>query len=167
MNLSPHFMLEELVPEDAVVPAEVLTNLTSLCTTLLEPIRQAAGLPVVVHDAYRPAGHNTAVGGVPTSDHLTGRAADFHVAASPKASWEENTLAAFEYVRANMRGAFGQLILEDHRKALSDPMKLWVHVSTPSPKHPGANDPDAVLLSKAPMQYAILTDDAVVGGQDA
>ena len=169
MNLTEHFALEELVPAGtaAATPADVVANLAALATDLLEPVRVHAGVPVIIHDAYRPPGVNIRDHGVPTSDHLTGRAADFHVSASAATSWEAATFAAFEFVRTQLRGQFGQAILEDHRKALADPRKLWVHVSIPTTKHPGTNDADAVLLSLEPMHYTVLTDDMPLPAAEA
>lgn len=154
-KISPHFSLGEMLPPELdSVPDEVVENLTHLAM-LLEAVRWHFGVPVVVHDAYRPAGHNVSVGGVPTSDHLTGRAGDFHVAASAGRTWEENTVAAFDFIRRDLAGRFGQAILEDHRKHYGQPGKLWVHLSVPSPKHSGTGDAAAVLVSRAPDHYEV------------
>lgn len=156
-RLSEHFTLDELVPTgtaESAVPMDVAFHLAKLATTLLEPVRGRFGLPVRVHSGWRPPARNAAAGGVKASDHLTGRAADFHVVDGNGQTWEANTIAAFEYLRTDMAGAFGQLILEDHRVFLANPGKLWVHVAIPSPKHPGdGTDPNAVLLSSRPGHY--------------
>jgi len=86
-NLSDHFTLEELcasgrakqlgitnIPEDAD-----LLNLIRLCTTLLEPMREAVGTGIRINSGYRCPQLNAAVGGVLNSAHLDGRAADFIV----------------------------------------------------------------------------------------
>lgn len=46
---------------------------------LLESIREFAGIPIQITSGYRCAEHNAAVGGVPSSAHTTGEAADFFV----------------------------------------------------------------------------------------
>ena len=152
-HLTPHFTFGEMVPEGVEeIPDTVRANLTVLCV-LLEAVRFHFGLPIVVHDAYRLPEHNAAVGGVPESDHLTGRAADFHVAGGGGASWEQNTVAAFRLLRDEFQGRFGQIILEDHREHSGEPGKLWLHVSIPSAKHSGWDDPASVLLSTEPGRY--------------
>jgi len=152
-HLSPHFTLDELLPQGlAELPGDVRERLTSLCV-LLEAIRFHFGLPIIVHDAYRLPEHNAVIGGVHESDHLTGRAADFHVTAGGGFTWEQNTVAAFRFLRDQMAGRFGQIILEDHREHLNKPGKLWVHVALPTERHPGHDDLAAVLLSTIPGQY--------------
>ena len=84
--LSPHFTLEELTRSEKAaelkisnVPGdEEISNLSLLSLTLLEPIRELLGKPLVIHSGLRSTALNRAVGGVKTSAHLDGRAADFH-----------------------------------------------------------------------------------------
>jgi hypothetical protein len=158
-KLTPHFRLGELVPKDcAEVPPWILGELSDLCAELLEPVRAKFG-PLVIHDAYRPSELNERVGGVTSSDHLNGRAADFHVTGNLDRAWQEQTVEAFHWIREHLQGRFGQLILEDHRKALGDQGKLWVHISMPSAKHPGtSSDTNAVLVSTEPKRYMALTE---------
>lgn len=155
--ISEHFRLAEFLPDGAdesAAPAEVVVNVTLLATSLLEPLRVHFGVPVVIHDAWRPAAHNAAVRGEPSSDHIVGAAVDFHVAESPYEDWEANTIAAYDWLRENKDGDFGQLILEDHRRHTGDPGKLWVHVSLKTAKHGGTrSDQNRVLVSYAPRQY--------------
>lgn len=165
--LSPHFFLDEFVPEGygGVIPPAVQANLTRLARTLLEPVRVRLDLPVVIHSGWRPEEYNLAHGGEPTSDHPRGAAADFHVEAGDGVTWEQNTLAAFHILRLDLVGLCGQLIFEDHRehyKAKGDPdwaEKLWVHVSTPSIRHPGTiEDENALLISRAPKHYEVYVE---------
>ena len=95
MNLSEHFSLAELcktrtgienVPNEAQVE-----NLKRLCRWL-ERLRRrwndlyaddgGVGMeePLIVNSGYRSAAVNKAVGGAPTSNHLTGCAVDIRVA---------------------------------------------------------------------------------------
>ena len=154
-RLTPHFRLGELIPPDCTeVPPWVLGELTDLAAELLEPIRVHFNGPLVIHDAYRPPEHNDRVGGVKGSDHLDGKAADFHVTGSLDSDWQERTMQAFHWARVALAGRYGQVILEDHREALKNPGKLWVHISTPSGKHPGTgHDANAVLVSLEPRRY--------------
>ena len=154
--LTEHFTLEELLRPHtplASVPQDVRENLERLALDILEPVRVAFDLPVVVSSGYRPYAYNIAIGGAKASDHVFGRAADFRVADGPH-PWETNTLNAFHLIRTNLVGRFGQLILEDHRIVLANPGKLWVHVAIPSAKHPGdGTDSAAMLFSPAPNVY--------------
>lgn len=45
----------------------------------LQQLREEAGRPVIITSGYRNPAHNRAVGGSPTSRHLTGEAADIRV----------------------------------------------------------------------------------------
>ena len=81
MKLSPHFTLAEMTttshPELQDEPSvEIIINLVYLCAVVLEPLRKMLGYPVRINSGYRSARLNKAVGGVPNSYHLTGRAAD-------------------------------------------------------------------------------------------
>ena len=81
MKLSPHFTLAEMTttnhPDLQDNPSvEIIINLVYLCAVVLEPLRKMLGHAVHINSGYRSARLNKAVGGVPNSYHLTGRAAD-------------------------------------------------------------------------------------------
>lgn len=61
---------------DNTPTAEARDNLTALTENVLDPLRRAWGRPIHVNSGYRCAAVNRAVGGVPTSMHLSGHAAD-------------------------------------------------------------------------------------------
>ena len=61
---------------DNAVPAPLKGNIEALVDKVLDPLREAWGKPIVVTSGYRCAALNKAVGGVPTSMHLSGHAAD-------------------------------------------------------------------------------------------
>lgn len=166
-KLSAHFTLGELMPQDCdFIPPWIEGELTDLCIELLEPVRQHFKVAVIIHDAYRPVEHNSRVGGVESSDHLNGKAADFHLAGSFDEPWDRMTLKAFEWMREGLSGRYGQLILEDHRKSLEDSGKLWIHVSTPSGKHPGTgHDANAILVSLVPKKYMPYSEYAILEPQ--
>ena len=80
LQLSPHFRLSEFASKDG--SDKVLVD--DALVDLLEQIREAAGGAVTINSAYRSPAHNAAVGGVSSSQHLYGRAADIVVeGASP------------------------------------------------------------------------------------
>lgn len=80
LQLSPHFRLAEFASKDGADKVLVDDDLV----TLLEKIREAVGGAVVINSGYRSPAHNAAVGGVSSSQHLYGRAADIVVeGASP------------------------------------------------------------------------------------
>ena len=83
-KLSEHFTLGEMTkssshPEVYNIPShEAITNLTNLCKWL-EVLRLRAGTPIRINSGYRSPQLNKRIGGVPTSNHLTGCAADIRV----------------------------------------------------------------------------------------
>ena len=78
--LTPHFRVREFASRDGSDKVLVDDDLVAL----LEQIREAAGGAVAINSAYRSPAHNAAVGGVRSSQHLYGRAADIVVeGASP------------------------------------------------------------------------------------
>ena len=80
LQLSPHFRLREFASKDG--SDKVLVD--DALVDLLEQIREAAGGAVTINSGYRSPSHNAAVGGVSSSQHLYGRAADIVVSgASP------------------------------------------------------------------------------------
>lgn len=116
MKLSEHFSLNEFLSSEtaarmgrAIVPTpEELENLTTLCTSLLEPIRCRLARPIVVTSGLRPLWLNTAIGGSKTSAHMKGLAADVKVVGMSPAvfcGWIKNHYEAEGWV-------FDQCILE-------------------------------------------------------
>lgn len=84
MNLSPHFTLAELTVTQQRqfdnTPSEVaVANLKRLAETILEPARALIGKPLIITSGYRSPEVNAAVGGVSSSQHMSGQAADFIV----------------------------------------------------------------------------------------
>lgn len=87
MQLTRHFSLAELTVSETAArlrlnnePAsrQHMANLRALAA-FLEDVRAIWGRPVTVVSAYRSPAVNRAVGGVPTSDHAQGLAADIRV----------------------------------------------------------------------------------------
>ena len=84
MKLSEHFTLGEMTksnshPEVYNIPShEAIANLKRL-TKWLEVLRMRAGTPIRINSGYRSPQLNKRIGGVPTSNHLTGCAVDIRV----------------------------------------------------------------------------------------
>ena len=83
MQLTQHFTLAELTASttaqrlrlDNTPPPELVPRLVRTAE-MLERIRSTLGVPVVVTSGYRSRAVNAAVGGVTSSDHAQGHAAD-------------------------------------------------------------------------------------------
>lgn len=82
-KLTPHFTLDEMLVTKSglanVPTAGDVDNLRNLCRDVLEPIREKIGHPIIVTSGYRSSAVNRAVGGVATSQHLKGEAADIRI----------------------------------------------------------------------------------------
>ena len=61
---------------DNVPDFEQVHNLDNLVKYVLNPCRQYIGRPIYINSGYRSKRLNTIIGGVPTSQHLEGKAAD-------------------------------------------------------------------------------------------
>lgn len=87
MKLSENFTLEEFVRSDIAtdlqienVPDELeIDNLKKLTIRLLQPLRLLYGKSFHINSGYRCPQLNEAVGGVATSQHMRGQAADIRV----------------------------------------------------------------------------------------
>ena len=83
-KLSEHFVLGEFTrsnshPEVYNIPShEAIANLKRVCGWL-EVLRSRAGGPIRINSGYRSPQLNKKIGGVPTSNHLTGCAVDIRV----------------------------------------------------------------------------------------
>lgn len=125
MNLSQHFTLEELSHSDYAdahgirnYPGpQAQQNLMMLCVLILEPLRIAIGQPIRINSAYRCKQVNLGVGGVSTSHHLLGLAADIHFDS-------ETQLNAM--IRALRNNKHLDLALIERSKS-----SRWLHVQLP------------------------------------
>jgi uncharacterized protein YcbK (DUF882 family) len=82
-KLSEHFKLGEMTRSSHsdiynVPTHEAIYNMKNLCKWL-EVLRERSGGPVRINSGYRSPQLNKKVGGAPTSNHLTGCAADIRV----------------------------------------------------------------------------------------
>ena len=80
MRLTDNFTLKELTKTNTGLPNLItdleIDNLSRLCQKVLQPLRDIYGKPIIVNSGYRSERVNKAVGGVPTSQHRRGEAAD-------------------------------------------------------------------------------------------
>ena len=73
---TPHFKLSEFNSNDGVeVPKKYRGNIQKLMEQL-EVLRAELGVPISINSGYRSPAHNKAVGGVDSSQHKFGKAAD-------------------------------------------------------------------------------------------
>ena len=118
MRLSENFTLEELTATGTglsnVPPPDARAALKELVDNVLQPARDAIGLPVTVTSGYRSPAVNQAVGGASGSQHMRGEAADLQCADNRR---------LFEAIRGGL--LFDQLIWEHG----TDESPAWVHVS--------------------------------------
>lgn len=61
---------------NAITDLEVRDNIKALVENVLQPLRDAWGGPIFINSGYRSVEVNKAVGGVETSQHCKGQAAD-------------------------------------------------------------------------------------------
>ena len=83
MQLSKNFSLDEFVITGTGienVPGEgEISNLQALVQSILQPLRDYLGKPIIITSGYRSPLVNSAIGGSKTSQHVNGEASDFHV----------------------------------------------------------------------------------------
>lgn len=109
-----HFTIAELTVTNTglknIPNAEQTKNLETLVNKVLDPAREGLGFPIIVNSGFRSKSVNKRVGGVPTSQHTTGEAADLRC--------KDNKLL-FDWIIKNV--IFDQIINENNFN--------WVHVS--------------------------------------
>ena len=126
MKLTANFSLSELTKSqtaerkgiDNTPSAEHQENLKSLCTAVLQPIRDHFSRVVTISSGYRSPELCEAIGSSSKSQHARGEAADFEIF-----GLSNKTLA--DYIDQNLH--YDQLILEYWNE--SDPNSGWVHCS--------------------------------------
>ena len=120
--MGKYFTISELCKSDTAnargidnTPTDdVKENLEALIENVLDPLREAYGKPIYINSGYRCPELNKAVGGVRTSEHQSGRAADIDTH-----DYEENK-KLFKLIQ-ELNLPFRQLIDESNLS--------WVHVS--------------------------------------
>ena len=126
MKLSENFSLLELTKSqtaerkdlDNTPSTEHQENLESLCTHVLQPIRDHFSRVVSISSGYRSEALCLAIGSKVTSQHAKGQAADFEIF-----GLSNQELAI--WIHENLD--YDQLILEYWKK--EDPSSGWIHCS--------------------------------------
>ena len=126
MQLSKNFSLIELTKSqtaerkgiDNTPSAEHQENLKSLCTNVLQPVRDNFHRVVSVSSGFRSQALCEAIGSKSTSQHAKGEAADFEIFGI-----SNKELADWIHFNVN----YDQLILEYWKE--SDPNSGWAHCS--------------------------------------
>lgn len=122
-----YFTIKELCDSDTAkrrgiknIPTpEIERNLAALVDNVLDPLREAWGRPIIVNSGYRCDVLNKAVGGVPTSQHRLGQAADIDVGT------RADNMKLFNLI-IKLKLPFDQLLFERGDWAVGPD---WVHVS--------------------------------------
>ena len=126
MKLSNNFSLKELTASQTAARKGIdntpspthQANLKSLCTSILQPIRDHFSRVVSVSSGYRSQELCLAIGSKITSQHAKGEAADFEI-------FGVSNKELADYINENLE--YDQLILEYWKE--SDPNSGWVHCS--------------------------------------
>ena len=126
MKLSANFTLSELTKSQTAVRKNIkhepstahVENLIHLAETVLQPVRDHFGKPVVISSGYRSPELCEAIGSSSKSQHARGEAADFEIMGV-----DNMQLAMW----INKNTDFDQLILEFYEPG--DPNSGWVHCS--------------------------------------
>lgn len=127
IKLTPHFTLSEFTKSptaaakgiDNTPSLTAVSNLQFLCEKILEPLREHAKQPIIINSGYRCLQLNKAVGGVSTSNHLSGYAADIKV---PNNYVGEEW---FNWMKQNLP-VFDELIMERNTPTSTS---FWIHVA--------------------------------------
>lgn len=126
--LTKNFSYDELIASatakrlglDNTPSPEEKERLRELAIKILQPIRDKWRSPIIVNSAYRSEAVNKAVGGVPTSQHRLGEAADIKVGGKDR---NKKLFKCIYNMIAKGEIKVGQLIDEYNYQ--------WIHVSLP------------------------------------
>lgn len=133
MKISPNFTLNEIIASSTASKyginntpnAAQLECITKLVTTVLQPIRDAFGAPIIIDSGFRCPALNKKVGGVANSDHRYGAAADIHTKSD---SLADNKKLWDLIIKLKDEGKIScRQIIWEHGKKNVGPS--WIHVS--------------------------------------
>ena len=96
----------------------VMVNLGNLCTHVLQPLRERAGIPIFISSGFRCPKLNKAVKGSSSSQHVKGEAADIYIDPKNKQSLFDILLMIVKTIE------YDQLIWETRADG-----RKWIHVS--------------------------------------
>jgi len=144
-RISKHFWMEEFAVSNTKphlvvpVPEAFKPAVTTLVTTVLEPIRVVIGRAMDIGSAFRSGALNHAVGGSPTSQHVRAQAADWYT--------------------LGIEDVFLQLYTRTpklpHGQLIYYPGRQFIHVATPSPRFPSPTF--CVHWPSRQLEYAVVT----------
>ena len=137
--MTEHFSFKEMYASatarrrgyDNTPPPEAVAKLELLCRDVLEPIRKRYGAPIIVGSGYRCPGLNKVIGGVATSQHMTGAAADIHSLSDTLA----DNMLLYRLIRqmaSNEEILCRQIIWEYGVKDIGPD---WIHIAINDSKH--------------------------------
>lgn len=98
--------------------ATQISNMEELIKNVLDPLREAYGKPINVNSGFRCTALNKVVGGVSSSQHVEGKAADI------SSNNKGDNAIIFELVKS-LKLPFDQLIWEKGNNHYPD----WIHIS--------------------------------------
>ena len=116
MKLTNNFNLSEFNKHNFALSETVLRNIQALANNL-QVLRDEVKKPIKITSGYRSPEHNAKVGGVKSSKHITGEAADFKIAGmTPKqvAAVIEKLIAAGKMEQGGI-GIYSTWVHYDHR----------------------------------------------------
>jgi uncharacterized protein YcbK (DUF882 family) len=116
MQLTTNFNLSEFNKHNFALSETVLRNIQALANNL-QILRDEVKKPIKITSGYRSPEHNAKVGGVKSSRHITGEAADFKIAGmTPKevAAVIEKLIAAGKMEEGGL-GTYSTWVHYDHR----------------------------------------------------
>ena len=134
MHLSEHFQLGEVTKTsvktaDGNIPSRVaIENLKNLCENWLEDLRYSYNTlyptcrddnPIIISSGYRSPEVNKAVGGSPTSNHLTGCAVDIRCVGIEQALRYANILMD---IADGTKQDYDELFIERSKQG-----RYWIH----------------------------------------